>query len=107
MDVHQITIAAAVMAALAIAALIATGWRAKARVTADPVHSPDPLREDAAAIALRELHAPIERPTSWLRRAWSVVAAFGLAVWVGAALATVFGFGTAWLVVRLTDMLRK
>jgi O-glycosyl hydrolase len=30
-----------------------------------------------------------------------------LAVWVGAIVATIIGFGTAWIVITLTDMLKQ
>ena len=42
-----------------------------------------------------------------LRRVWSVVASSVLAVWVGAVLATVLGFGIAWAVITLTQMLKQ
>ena len=43
----------------------------------------------------------------WWQRLWSVVAGSVLAVWVGAVVATVIGFGTAYLVITLTNMLKK
>jgi hypothetical protein len=106
-DTGRLTLAAALMAAMAIAALVATGWRPRAKVTADPGRSRWPELEDARAVAVEELHAPTEQRTNWLKRLWSVVATTGLAVWVGAALATVAGFAAAWLVIHLTDMLRR
>lgn len=107
MDTARLTIAALLMSLLALIALMAAGWRPRARATADPAHSRHPGYEDLAALPVTELDAPLERPTPWLRRLWSVVAGFGLSLWVGAAMATVAGFGTAWLVIRLTDMLRR
>lgn len=107
MDTSRLTLAAALMAATAIAALIATGWRPRARVTADPGRSRWPEEEEARAVVVEELHTPTERRTNWLKRMWSVVATTGLALWVGAALATVLGFVAAWLVIHLTDMLRQ
>lgn len=42
-----------------------------------------------------------------LKRVWSVVAASALAVWVGAIVATVLGFGVAYAVITLTHMLKR
>ena len=106
-DTARLTIAALLMSLLALIALMAAGWRPRARATADPAHSRNPGYEDLTALPVAELDAPIERPTAWWRRLWSVAAGFGLGLWVGAAMATIAGFGAAWLVIRLTDMLRR
>jgi hypothetical protein len=42
-----------------------------------------------------------------LRRVWAAVASGGLAVVIGAVVATVTGFGLAWMVITLTDLLKK
>ncbi len=47
------------------------------------------------------------RRSPWWRRLWSVVAGSALALWVGAVVATVLGFGIAWLVITLTDLLKQ
>ena len=41
------------------------------------------------------------------RKAWSIVASGGLAVITGAIIATVVSFGLAFVVIRLTDMLKQ
>lgn len=53
------------------------------------------------------MKAPLARRSRWWRRLWSVVASSVLAVWVGALVATIIGFGTAWAVITLTDMLKR
>jgi len=53
------------------------------------------------------VQTPIHAPTPVLRRVWSVVAGSVLAMWVGAVLATVLGFGIAWAVITLTQMLKQ
>ena len=104
MSTPQVTTYAAWLVGLAIAALIATGWRRSARASADLERLPPP--PDAAA-PLAETPAPLDAPTPWLKKVWSAVAGFGLAIWVGAAAATIIGFGTAYLVITLTDMLKR
>ncbi len=94
------------IAGLAIVALVATAWRPRARAGVDPARTRQ-LERLAAPQPVTEIRAPLEAHTPWLRRVWSALAGFGLAVWVGAALATIVGFGTAWLVVTLTSMLRR
>ena len=118
MNITEATTAAGWIVGLAIVALIATGWRRTARATADlPLDPPTPLPAPApdqtpahrpiVAAPVAELHAPLDPPTSWLRRLWSVAAGSALAIWIGAALATIIGFGMAILVVTLTEMLKR
>lgn len=47
------------------------------------------------------------RPPRWYRRVWAAVASSVLAVWIGAVVATVIGFGLAFGVIELSEMLRK
>lgn len=51
--------------------------------------------------------APFAERTPLWRRVWAVVASGGLALWVAAITATVIAFGSAWIVVTLTDMLKQ
>jgi len=105
-DITRLTVAAAMIASLAIVALIATAWRPPARAAVDPTHTRHPERlDDGGAVA--EVHTPLERPTPWLKKVWSALAGFGLAIWIGAAMATIIGVGFAWLVITLSGMLRK
>ena len=51
--------------------------------------------------------APPYHPAGPLRRVWSVVASSGLALVIGAIIATVTAFALAWIVTTLTDLLRQ
>lgn len=53
------------------------------------------------------VEAPAYRHPRWWRRLWSVVAGSVLAVWTGAITATIIGFGAAWMVIRLSEMLKR
>lgn len=87
-------------------ALIATGWRKPARATADPGRTRRPTSAPTG-LEVAELKAPMARRSRWWRRLWSIVAGSVLAVWIGAVVATILGFGTAWLVITLTNMLKR
>ncbi|MEI8240819.1 MAG: hypothetical protein WCI22_15505 [Actinomycetota bacterium] len=106
MGITEITVAAGWIAGLAILALIATGWRKTARAAADSargagaVGSTDPLD-------VVELDAPIDRPVSPLRRIGAAAAGGALAIWMGAVIATLLGFGVAYGVITLTHMLKR
>ena len=106
MNVTELTTAAGWIAGLAIVALIASGWRKPARAAANPVRAhirrgiPD--RANAG-----DVKAPLAERTPLWRRVWAVVASGGLALWVAAVTATVIAFGTAWIVITLTDMLKQ
>lgn len=105
-SITEVTVAAGWIAGLAILALIATGWRKTARATADPVRA---RRPDEAPIGIEVIGLPpeIQRPLPVWRRMWAVVASGTLAVWMGAVVATVAGFGVAYLVITLTHMLKR
>jgi len=105
-NITEVTTAAGWIAGLAIVALIATGWRKPARATADPARARRPLHA-ATGLEVAEVRAPLNRRSPWWRRLWSIVAGSILAVWVGAVTATIIGFGTAYAVITLTDMLKR
>lgn len=98
MDVTELTTAAGWIAGLAILALIASGWRKPARATANTARAEAKLVDEKAPLA--------EHNPFW-RRVWSVVAASALALWVAAIVATAVAFGMAWIVITLSDMLKK
>lgn len=56
---------------------------------------------------MEEVHAPLYRSASIWRRVWSLCAGSVVAVVTGAVLATVLGFGFAYGVVTLSNMLKK
>ena len=101
----ELTTASAWIAGLAIVALIAAGWRKPARASA--VTAREGRRSRAPAVELSETEAELHRRSGLWRRLWAVVASSGLAVVIGAVLATLVSFGIAFTVIRLTDMLRR
>jgi hypothetical protein len=105
-NVTELTTAAGWIAGLAIVALIASGWRKPARATVD--HARASLEPGVTRPpVLVEQKAPLVEHTPLWRRVWSVVGGSGLALLVGAVAATVIAFGGAWIVITLTDMLKK
>ncbi len=104
--INEVTSASGWVAGLAIVALIATGWRKPARATADPARARRPPRAPTG-LTVTDVDAPTYQRPHWLRRVWSVVAGGVLAVWVGAIAATVIGFSAAFLVIRLSEMLKR
>lgn len=106
MDVTELTTAAAWIAGLAIVALIASGWRKPARAAANPARA-RLLRVPPNPVPRVEHKAPLVEPTLLWRRVWAVIASGGLALWVAAVTATAIAFGAAWIVITLTDMLKK
>lgn len=101
----EVTTAAAWIVGLALVAMLATGWRKTARAAAHPTRrawAPSQIGTD-----VQEVEAALYRPARWWRRAWSVVAGGALAVWLGAVVATLLGFGVAYAVIRLTELLKR
>lgn len=56
---------------------------------------------------IAETTASLYRRPGPLRRLWAVVAGSGLAVVIGAVLAIVTAFASAWIVITLTDLLKQ
>ncbi len=100
----ELTTASAWIAGLAIVALIAAGWRKPARASAATAREG---RRSRPAVELSETEAELHRRSGLWRRLWAVAASGGLAVVIGAVLATLVSFGVAYTVIRLTDMLRR
>jgi hypothetical protein len=105
-SITEVTTAAGWITGLAIVALIATGWRKPARATADPARARRP-RSAFTGLEVAEVKAPMAKRSPWWRRLWAIAASGALAVWVGAVVATIVGFGVAWLVITLTDLLKQ
>jgi hypothetical protein len=105
-SITEVTTSAGWIAGLAIVALIATGWRKTARATANPARAWRPHRAPTG-VEVKPVRTPIDQPVPVLKRVWSVLAGGVLAVWAGAVLATVLGFGVAYAVITLTHMLKR
>lgn len=102
------------IAGLAIAALLLTGWRKPAR--AEP-GSPrggvarlgrrgttDPY---ATGFAVDHLDTPTERRPGPVRRVLAAAASGGIGVGMGVLAAIVIAFSVAYAVIRLTDLLQR
>jgi hypothetical protein len=103
---RELTIATAWIAVLAIVALVAAGWRKPARATANPARA---LRQKRARVGLPVVEAEValHRRTPWWRKVWALGATSTMAVLTGMIAATLIGFGASWLVITLSNMLRK
>lgn len=95
------------MAGLAMVALILAGWRKNARATARSPRAEPIIRRPWVPIDLAETTTTLDRRAGLLRRIWAVVAGSGLAIVIGAVLAIVIAFGTGYLVITLTDLLKQ
>jgi hypothetical protein len=107
MSVTEITTTAGWLVGLAIVACLAAGWRKPARATANPWRARGPFRP-VVGTQLDELRVPmINKRTPWWRRLFSLAMIPSMAVVLGAAVATIVGFGVAWVIITLSDMLRR
>jgi hypothetical protein len=100
----ELTTASAWIAALAIVALIATGWRKPARATVPVARGRRTPRPGVPVHAVPS--APYRGAPLW-RRIWAVFAASTLAMITGAIITILVAAGIAYTVVTLTDMLRR
>lgn len=65
------------------------------------------MRRRWVPIAVAETVVPLYKRPNPIRRVWAVVASSGIAVVIGAVLATIVAFGLAYVVVTLTDLLKQ
>ena len=94
------------LAGLAVLALLFAGWRKTARAQPKRPRAPDrPPRRVPYEIV--ESVATPYHPAGPLRRLWSVVASSGLALVIGAIIATLTAFALAAIVTTLTDLLKS
>jgi heme A synthase len=105
-SINDLTVRMAWIAGLAVVALLLAGWRKTARAQPKRPRSPyeTPRR---VPFELRESVAPPYHPAGVLRRVWAVAASSGLALVIGAVIATITAFSLAWIVTTLTDLLRQ
>lgn len=95
------------MAGLAILALVLAGWRKTARATPRTTRGESIVRRQWEPVPIAETTTTLYRRPGPLRRLWSVLAGSGLAILIGAVLAVVIAFGTGYLVITLTDLLKQ
>ncbi|WP_420451434.1 hypothetical protein [Ilumatobacter sp.] len=107
MSVTDLTTSAAWMAALAIAALVLSGWRKTARAVPRPQRREPRSRRPRVPIGIAEATVPLYSSPNPLRRLWAAVASAGLAVVIGVTSAIIIAFGATYVVVTLTDLLRS
>jgi ABC-type nitrate/sulfonate/bicarbonate transport system permease component len=106
-SVTDLTTQAAWMAGLAILALVLAGWRKNARATARIPRGEPNTRQPWEPVPIAEATTSLYKRPGLLRRLWALVAGSALAVVIGAVLAIVIAFGTGWLVITLTDLLKQ
>ena len=92
---------------LTMVALLAAGWRKTARATARAPRRAPVIRRKWTPIAIGQTTVPLYKRPNVIRRVWAVIAGSGLAIVAGAILAVIVAFGTAYLVVTLTDLLKQ
>lgn len=95
------------MAGLAMLALALAGWRKNARATARSPRGEPILRRNWVPVDVAETTTTLDKRSGLLRRVWAAVAGTGLAVVIGAVIAVVVAFGTGYLVITLTGLLKQ
>ncbi len=95
------------MAGFAIVALVLVGWRKNARATPRVPRRAPIIRRPWVPIGIAETTVPLYKRPGPLRRIWALVASSGIAVVMGAVLATITAFGLAYIVITLTDLLKQ
>lgn len=93
------------IAGLAMLALLATGWRKTAR--AHPRPPRDPLAPKRVPFEVTHVVTEPYRSPNPVRRLWAGLASGGLAIVLGAVLATIVAYALAILVTTLTELLRQ
>lgn len=105
-SVNDLTIRAAIIAGLAIVALMLTGWRKTARATPKTSRGTATRPRRVAVPVIREPTAAYHPPNP-VQRLASLFAGGGLALLVGAVIATVTAFAIAVIVTTMTNLLKK
>ena len=106
-SVTDLTTQAAWMVGLAMLALVLAGWRKTARPTPRTPRRDPMLRRSWEPIGVAETTTSLYKRPSLLRRLWALVAGSGIAIVIGAVFAIVIAFGSAFLVITLTDLLKQ
>jgi hypothetical protein len=95
------------MAGLAIVALALAGWRKTARATPRSPRGESILRRSWEPVPIAETTTTLYKRPGPLRRVLAALASSGIAIVIGAVLAIAIAFGTGWLVITLTDLLKQ
>lgn len=105
LSVDGLTIKTAFTAALAMAALLLTGWRKPAR--AEPRSPRAPLRTSEASIPVEHHDTPAYRRPGPVRRVLAAAASGGIGLLTGVVLAIVASFAVAVAVIWMTNLLER
>jgi hypothetical protein len=105
-SVNDLTIRAAIIAGLAIVALVLTGWRKTARATPKTSRATATKPRQVAIEVVRE-PTPAYHPPNPVQRLLSLLSGGGLALLVGAVIATVSAFAIAVIVTTMTNLLKQ
>ena len=103
----DLTVHAGWMLGLALVALVLAGWRKNARAVPRVPRSEPIIRRRWVPVGIAETTVPLHKRPSVLRRVWAIVAGSGIAIVIGAVLATIVAFGLAYVVTTLTDLLKQ
>lgn len=95
------------MAGLAIAALVFAGWRKNARALPRTPRAEPKIRRPRVPIGIAEANVPLYKAPNPLRRIWATVASAGLGIVIGVVTAIIIAFGSAYIVITLTDLLES
>ena len=95
------------MAGLAIVALALAGWRKNARAAPRSPRGESIIRRSWEPVPIAESTTTLYKRPGPLRRLMAAVAGSGIAIVIGAVLAIVIAFGTGYLVITLTDLLKQ
>lgn len=117
LSVEGLTIKAAIIAGLAIAALLLTGWRKPARAeshsprvqlkSGGPLKGGGPLRHGRQGILVEHLEATPYRRPGPVRRVLAIVASGGIGVLAGVIAAIAISFAVALAVIWMTNLLQQ
>jgi hypothetical protein len=106
-SVTDLTTQAGWIAGLAVLALVLAGWRKNARAATRVPRREPIIRRKWVPIGIAETASPLYKRPGPLRRLWAVVASSGIALVIGAVVAITIAFGTAYVVITLTDLLKQ
>jgi hypothetical protein len=105
LSVDGLTIRAAFIAGLAIAALLLTGWRKPAR--AEPRSPRGRLARSGNGVVVDHFDTPQYRRPGVIRRVLALIASGGIGILTGVVAAIVLSFAISIAVIWLTNLLQQ